>query len=85
MVVYTTARPAAILEARRDTAKEDACPEEDSDFLKSKFTVDAVPDSLKYKDVNLFKINDAEHPDEHIFIFVVTLRLMKGFRNNGSL
>jgi hypothetical protein len=85
LVVYTTARPAAILETRRDTTKEDACSEEDSDFLKSKFTVDAIPDSLKYKDVKLFKIDDAEHPDEHIFIVIVTLRLMKGFRNNGSL
>jgi hypothetical protein len=63
----------------------DDCSEEDSDFLKSKFAVDAIPDSLKYKDVKLFKIDDAEHPDEHIFIVVVALRLMKGFRNNGSL
>jgi hypothetical protein len=53
--------------------------------LKSKFAVDAIPNSLKYKDVKRFEIDNAEHPDKHIFIVVVTLRLMKGFRNNGSL
>jgi hypothetical protein len=40
-------------------------------------------ESLKYKDVELFKVWDLEALSKQVFIMRITLRLCKGRRNKG--
>lgn len=40
-------------------------------------------DSLKYKDIQLFKVRNPQDRSKHIFIMMIRLRLMKGKRNKG--
>jgi hypothetical protein len=82
LIAYTAARPSTILEARHNVPEEHAGPQHDKDFLVSLNDADAVPDSLKYKDIALYKMRD--HGDgEELFVMIITLRLMKGLRHKG--
>lgn len=81
-IAYTSGRPSAFIENEKfvdvDTVNSDEC-----NFPGQFTSHEPVVDSLKYKDIQLFKIKGSQRNDEHIFIMILTLRLMKGFRNQG--
>ena len=41
-------------------------------------------DALKYKDLKLYLARDPENPSRKSLLLLVTLRLMKGYRNRGN-
>jgi hypothetical protein len=84
LIAYTAARPGSILEASKLKTLEDADIGDDPAFLLSVKDSDALPDCLKYKDVQLFKIGDESGSGASILVMVITLRLMKGMRNKGA-
>jgi hypothetical protein len=63
---------------------EEASLGDDPAFLLSVKDSDALPDSLKYKDIQLYKIRDECSHGEDILVMIVTLRLMKGIRNRSA-
>ena len=81
LMAYTGVRPAGVLETYRGRTREEAGKDDDPDLLISDKDPDSRPDSLKYKDIQLFKVRDPN--GQHVLMMIVTFRLMKNSRNKG--
>ncbi|KAK5110395.1 hypothetical protein LTR85_001273 [Meristemomyces frigidus] len=83
VIAYTGVRPCGVLEVPRTRTLEEAEDGDDPDFLTSVRDPDARVDSLKYKDINMFKVKDPMSEREHVFLMIITSRLMKNNRHKG--
>ena len=82
LIAYTSARPSALVQCHGPVTDAEVC-EDEQDFAGPRTSHEASFDSLKYKDVAIYKVKAPDGKNEHVFIMVVTLRLMKGSRNKG--
>jgi len=82
LCAYTSARPATIIEAYRRPIEE--LGNNADTFQVSCKEPDARRDSLKYKDVNIFKVRDPDSPSATMLVMIIKLRLHKGSRHAGA-
>lgn len=81
LIVYTSARPSAIVDCETSMLPQDLSTDEQN-FPGQHTSYEVPGDCLKYKDIQLFKVKGKSKSD-HVMLMIVTLRLMKGQRNKS--